>query len=109
VKLNCVLALVALLPACSKPPESENTATALNREFSCKEPLPTFSLGPASNPTDAQVGALCACIWEKLGSWERETAQLIAEKKESEISSANMAAFPARFGAALEKCGGMNL
>jgi hypothetical protein len=105
-----ILAIVGLLLAgCSEAPQPENAAVALNRDFTCKEPLPTFTLGPTSNPSDAEVSALCACIWKNLGSWERRTAQLIVEKRESEISSLNRAAFPARFGAALEKCGGMKL
>lgn len=109
MKINFRFALVVLLAGCSKTPELVSTANAINREFTCTEPLPTFTLGPNSNPTDGQVGALCACIWENLGSSERETARLIAEKNEAKISSVNMAAFPTRFGAALEKCGGTKL
>ena len=44
-----------------------------------------------------------------LGTWEPRTSQLIAEYKESEISDLNMAAFPPRFGSAIERCGGKQL
>src|SRR6266542_5051037 len=47
------------------------------RLFKCKQqPLPDFTLGPASNPSDAEVTKLCACIWSKLpeGAWEREVS-----------------------------------
>jgi len=75
----------------------------------CSEPLPEFTLGPQSQPTKAQEAELCSCIWAKFGNWERRTAQLLVEGKQSEISDLHMRAFPARFGAAVEECGGMSL
>lgn len=108
IKLSLFAATLVLV-ACSKAPDATHSAGALNREFSCKEPIPVFTLGPHSNPSDSQIRSLCACIWENLGTWERKTAQLISEHKESEASSLNIAAFPARFGSAIEKCGGLTL
>jgi hypothetical protein len=104
-----ILLTAIMLSACSQSSDEVSSAQAPMREFSCKEPLPFFTLGPNSNPSDAEVGALCSCIWENLGTWERETATLIAGHKESEVSALNMAAFPARFGSAIEKCGGTKL
>jgi len=78
-------------------------------EVRCKEPLPVFTLGEKSNPTKAQEATLCRCIWENLGSWERKTSEKIAAGKESEVSQLHLRAFPARFGSAVEKCGGMKL
>ncbi len=84
-------------------------ADAPHYEAHCKEPLPIFTLGENSQPTKAQETALCACMWQNLGGWEREVAQKIREGKTSDISALHMRAFPPRFMSALEKCGGMKL
>ena len=78
-------------------------------ETHCKEPLPVFTLGENSQPTKEQETALCACIWQNLGRWEREVSKKIAEEKTSEISELHMRAFPHRFMSVVEKCGGMKL
>jgi hypothetical protein len=78
-------------------------------EAHCKEPLPVFTLGEHENPTKDQETALCTCIWNNLGAWERRTSEQMAQGKESEISWLDKTGFPSRFGKALEKCGGMNL
>jgi hypothetical protein len=102
------LLLTLILSACSqKAPQT--TAPSPPYEAHCKEPLPVFTLGERSNPTKDQEAALCACIWRTLGDWERRTAEQMTEGKESEISWLDKTAFPARFGKAVEKCGGMNL
>jgi hypothetical protein len=75
----------------------------------CSEPLPVFTLGRNSNLTKEQEKALCECIWNNLGSWEREVSKKIAQGRESEISQLHIRAFPSRFGSAIEKCGGMKL
>jgi hypothetical protein len=74
-----------------------------------EQPLPEFTLGPQSNPTAQQQVELCGCVWSRLGSWERRTSESIAQEKQSEVSELNMRAFPARFGKAIEECGGMKL
>jgi hypothetical protein len=109
MKIFCISVVAVLLASCSKVSESEAPKGALNREFSCKEPLPDFSLGPNSNPSDAQVASLCACLWENLSPEGRETGRLLAENRPSEISPESMSAFPARFGEAMQRCGGMEL
>ena len=95
---SAVLVLAGIAPSSAKP-----------YEVQCKEPLPTFTLGEKSSPTKSQEGALCACIWQNLGTWERDASTKIAKGRESEVSQINLRAFPARFGSALEKCGGMKL
>lgn len=111
---NTVLAILFLLWVYASffryqeapPPTSSQ---GLFHEVHCKEPLPVFTLGANSNPTKDQESALCTCIWNNLGRWERETSEKIAQGKESEISWLNKHGFPDRFGSALEKCGGMKL
>jgi hypothetical protein len=73
VALVAVLVLMLALPASGEP-----------RSFKCsKEPLPAFTLGEKSNPSDAEVAKLCACIWSKLpeGGWERRVAERLARAK----------------------------
>lgn len=102
------LVLMALLFGCdrSEPPP---TIGGKPFEVRCKEPLPVFTLGEKSKPTQEQVTALCACIWGNLGNWERSTSEKIVAGKKTEVSEMYMRAFPSRFGSALEKCGGMKL
>ena len=78
------------------------------RVFQCKEPLPEFTLGPASNPSAADLAKLCACVWSKLpeGGWERTVA---AKLRAGEDPGWRGRAFPPRFGAALDACGGRSL
>lgn len=75
----------------------------------CSQPIPEFTLGSHSKPSDAEVQRLCACIWENLKGWEKDTAQAIAEKRMGDVSALNMRAFPSRFGSRLKECGGMDL
>lgn len=91
-----------------KPNESGPSSSDIY-EAHCKEPLPVFTLGERSNPTKEQEAALCACIWGSLGGWEREVSEKIATGKESAVSWLHRQAFPSRFGAALEQCGGKKL
>lgn len=78
------------------------------RLFTCKQPLPEFTLGPASNPSEAELAKLCACVWSKLpeGGWEREVA---AKIRRGEDPGWRGRGFIPRFGAALDACGGRTL
>jgi len=78
------------------------------RSFTCREPLPEFTLGRESNPSDAQLATLCACIWSKLpeGGWEREVS---AKLRRGEDPGWRGRAFGQRFGAAVDACGGRSL
>jgi hypothetical protein len=53
------------------------------RSFTCKEPLPEFTLGPTSSPSDAELAKLCACILGRFpeGGWEREVSGKIRRAK----------------------------
>jgi hypothetical protein len=75
------------------------------RSFKCKEPLPEFTLGPASNPSDAELAKLCACVWSKLpeGGWERKVSSQI---RNGEDPGWRKHGFAPRFGAAMNACGG---
>jgi hypothetical protein len=108
--MSCrVLLAIALLGGCGEERTSSSSSQGTPYEVRCSEPLPVFTLGEKSNPTKDQETALCACIWQSLGSWEREVSEKIAQGKQSEISALHMRAFPSRFGSAVKKCGGMNL
>ena len=89
--------LLLALPASGEP-----------RSFKCTQPLPEFTLGPASNPSDAELTKLCACIWSKLpeGGWEREVS---AKIRRGENPGWRGRGFGPRFGAALDACGGRSL
>jgi len=78
------------------------------RLFTCKEPLPEFTLGRASNPSAAEVAKLCVCIWSKLpeGGWEREVS---AKIRRGEDPGWRQRGFIPRFGAAIDACGGRSL
>ena len=93
----------------SKAPNSVKISGSKPYEAHCAEPLPVFTLGKNSNPTKAQEAALCTCIWQSLGKWEREVSEKLAQGKESDVSALHMRAFPSRFGSVIKKCGGMKL
>ena len=104
------LLVVVLLGGCSGEENLPSSPSGGKPyEVHCVEPIPVFTLGEKSNPTKAEEAALCACIWQNLGSWERKTSEKFAQGKESEVSAMHKRAFPSRFGSAVEKCGGMKL
>jgi hypothetical protein len=78
------------------------------RSFKCEQPLPEFTLGASSNPSDAELAKLCACIWSKLpeGGWEREVS---AKIRRGEDPGWRGRGFIPRFGAAIDACGGRSL
>jgi len=84
------------------------TASGEPRSFKCKQPLPEFTLGPASNPSDAELAKLCACIWSKLpeGGWEREVS---VKMRRGQDPGWRGRGFAPRFGAAIDACGGRSL
>lgn len=78
------------------------------RTFHCSEPIPAFTLGEASNPTDAQLTELCDCMWSKFPEkgWERKVS---AQINAGQDPGWRGQAFLPRFGAAIDECGGQNL
>ena len=103
----CLLSLTA----CSKAPSSEQGEP---RSFVCAErPLPEFTLGYSSSPTEEQLAALCDCIWNGLPGW----AQRFSEAAVSGNSDAgpydnsdwNERSFASKFGQQMQKCGGYEL
>jgi hypothetical protein len=105
VRQGAVIIAVLLCGCGSSEPPAQPAAT--HYEAHCAEHLPVFTLGERSHPTKAQEAALCACIWNQLGPWERRVSeQMFAH---TDVSEFYMRAFNSRFGAAVEKCGGMKL
>ena len=103
-----LVAISLILSSCGG--EAENVEPLLEPFVAkCEEPMPEFTLGRSSNPPAERVTELCGCIWNHLGDWEKETSRAISEGREADVSSLNMAAFPNRFGGAIQSCGGMNL
>src|SRR5258708_40173878 len=78
------------------------------RSFKCKQPLPEFTLGPASNPSAAELATLCACVWSKLpeGGWEREVSAKI--RRGEDPGWRGRGVIP-QFAAAIDACGGVEL
>ena len=72
--------------------------------FRCAEPLPEFTLSADASPTPAEEAAICSCVWDNLGSWERRTSQALVEGRDDDVTALNRAAFPARFGEAARRC-----
>ena len=74
----------------------------------CAEPLPIFTLGEKSKPTDQQVKELCSCMWNSFpkDGWEQRTSQLLRNKQDPGWRGQ---AFTSRFGDAMKSCGGMSL
>ena len=93
----------------SEQQEGATHSEPLNRTFICQEPLPEFTLGPMSNPSDQQVANLCNCIWKNLPNAAQEFATKIVRNAESQPSESSINLFAANFGVALNKCGGNDL
>ena len=75
----------------------------------CPQPIPEFTLGANSNPSEEEVQRLCACIWARLNSREKEVARAIATGQENDVSALNVRDFASRFGRVVEQCGGMDM
>lgn len=110
MKLRALVLLIAVtLCLCSWEAASPAAAQDPIWQSHCTEPLPVFTLGKNSKPTEAQEADLCACIWDNLIGWEREVSEKVAQGKGSEVDQMQLRAFPLRFKSALEKCGGTKL
>ena len=70
-----------LCAACSEqapPGAADGTYTV-----SCQEPIPEFRLSAPESPSAAEIEALCRCIWELMGDWERNTAIAYVEGRDA--------------------------
>jgi hypothetical protein len=79
------------------------------RSFVCEQPLPEFTLSATSDPTDAQLAELCACIYSGLGEDDKEISQAIVEERRSDVTPAEVQQFIPKLGAELQRCGGNKL
>ena len=75
----------------------------------CPQPIPEFTLGANSNPSEEEVQQLCACIWERLSSREKEVARAIATGQGDDVSALNVRDLASRFGKVVKQCGGTDL
>jgi len=105
-QVACLAILLCSLAAC-------NSEASEPRSFRCEQPLPEFTLGETSNPTDEELARLCQCIWDRLGSWEKRVATALSkgEQPTEPLPSPdmNVRAFLPRFNASLTACGGYDL
>lgn len=78
------------------------------KNVSCSQPLPIFTLGENSSPSKPQVQELCSCIWKSLpeGGWERDTAK---KARDNYRPNPRLNEFIPKFGESLKKCGGYKL
>ena len=79
-----------------------------NKLVKCSQPLPEFTLGVNSKPTQSEVISLCSCIWESfpVDGWERPTSGKI---RNGEDPGWRGKALLSRFANSLKNCGGMGL
>ena len=78
-------------------------------EVECDESMPVFTLGYESNPSEAEVDRLCACVFATLSEQDRSMAHAISEGRAGEPSRVAATGFARNFGAAIERCGGHDL
>jgi|SRR5690606_5790468 len=89
--------------------ETEAQREFVPRSFECEEPLPEFTLGSSSNPTDAELSDLCSCVYAELSDESRRFSQSIRAGEESKLSPSQIQEFIPVFGSAIERCGGKDL
>jgi len=109
MKKTLSIILLSLLAGCEKQTDTALAQEAKNLSFKCEKKIPEFTLGPYSDPSKEKIDTLCACIWNNLDGWEKETSIEIAEGRENDISAMHMRAFPSRFGGVMEACGASSL
>ena len=89
--------------------EAEGGALGLNRTFTCSEALPSFTLGPDSNPTPAELRGLCSCVWQGLSKENQKLSPEIGSVRWEAIPTSERKRFTYAFSAAIERCGGMDI
>ena len=75
--------------------------------FKCEQPLGPFTLGPDSNPSDAQIATLCSCIWDSLDPATRKLNEALNAGKQA--SEDEKKAYSEALGSAFQKCGALEL
>jgi len=75
----------------------------------CDEPIPEFTLGNNSNPSETQVKSLCDCIWKNLDGADKELFLSIEEGKANSISAVDQQRLTSSLGSSIRACGGMGL
>lgn len=105
------ISVLSCIAACdfNNTPESE----PLRLSFTCEVPLPEFTLGEYSNPTEAQLAELCECIWQGMAPWAKEASQSMKDGTDIQgpypTRDLNMKAYTNEFSRGLYSCGGDKL
>ena len=79
------------------------------KQFTCERPLPPFTLGQSSDPSQSELNILCECVWSRLSASQRLTAAAIQQGKENSIPPEQLQSFVSAFGQAMHACGAMRL
>ena len=109
-KLILALLIFTMVYGCSDNRDQKSAAvTQEPLVVNCSEPLPEFTLGKQSQPSENELKKLCFCVWGELGRWEKKVSQAISEGRENDITTIQKRAFPNRFGSAMNSCGAMDL
>ena len=105
-----LLLIACIAPPLQAQPAAESFFDQKKKAVICAEPLPIFTLGEKSQPTEQQVKELCGCMWNSFpkDGWEQRTSQLIRNKQDPGWSNKGRA-FISRFGDAMKACNGMSL
>ena len=103
-----LLVIASIATSLQAQPTAESFFDQKKKEVICAEPLPIFTLGEKSKPTEQQVKELCSCMWNSFpkDGWEQRTSQLIRNKQDPGWRGS---AFVSRFGDAIKACNGMSI
>ena len=105
-----ILFIIVFLSTGKNDSHPSDTMTESLVTVQCKNTnIPHFTLDYDADPSEEEITQLCSCIWDKLMGWEKETVIKLTNGRKDDISSVDMAAFPAVFGKRISECGGEKL
>lgn len=73
-------------------------------QLRCDQEMPALHLEGGASLTRKQADALCLCVWDKLGNWDRSLAAMFLAGREREVSAVHRRAFPGRFDGFVKEC-----
>lgn len=100
------------LPGPSGYANAGSTSAFADGLVMCEEEIPHFSLGPTSNPSQAQVAELCSCVWDNLSTEDKEISARVSKSysdKKVYISNAEAGMLSSSLGSAIQLCEGFSL
>src|SRR6185369_16657646 len=105
------LGVLVALATVTLPAASE--VRAEGNSFKCQEQPLEFKLRETSHPTNEQIEQRCHCVWDKLGTWERQVAIAIFNGEDPTgpwpTATLNVHAFMSRLVEAMRACGAYDL